>query len=149
MSENFPQWFSRTVLDSFYWLLFMLAVPLVPLVYSTWKLCKNGEFVVPDQALFEVIKHGELLIICFCLLGAISGDLIRYKTSWRLARLIIGGALIIIFYWTTTSFSDIASAVIEANNSTLKESFVLETSWSSLLGTILVAFGTILLPRDL
>lgn len=143
MTEPAKKWFKRILEDAAYWLFFALALSLAPLGYAAWRLCKNGNNIQLDGAMFQVIAHGELLLVCVCLLGAIIGDLIRSNTSWGAARLVIGGSSVILFFWSTNGFADVAAAAAQGAE------FVRDTSVFVFFGTLGAALGTILLPRDL
>ena len=88
----------------------MLVLSLAPLVYSVWKISNTHDEKELGSIIESVIQHGELVLVCVCLLGAVIGDLIRSNTKWRISRIVFGGLAVALFFFATNAFADIAIA---------------------------------------
>lgn len=88
------------------WLIFSVALALVPLVFRLLIQLNAGSALHIDP----VLAHGELLLITASLCGASCGELFGSSSAYRIGKLLAGGAAILLLSLAAIVFGAVVSA---------------------------------------
>jgi hypothetical protein len=88
------------------WIFFNVGIGLVPIVFAGFRLytIKISEIDKLSDAFRIVIARGELLLLTVALCGSSLGGLIATSESLRVLKIVSGGAITIIFLFSSLYF---------------------------------------------
>ncbi len=87
------------------WLIFSVAMALLPIVFTALSLRTRGNAV--DFA--TLVSHGELLIVAAALSARGVGEILLARSPNSLTRTIVGGAALVILGLASLYFADVAA----------------------------------------
>ena len=124
-----------------HWFIFGLILSLLPLLFSTWRLCGNSS---PPLSWIDATKlvtlRGELLLVCVALLGGVIGELVKEDSDWKIFRYWLIGASLVLALFSTYAFA-------ESILGNVRQDYIFSTSISVLVSTIVLNTLARLLPQ--
>lgn len=124
------------------WLIFGVFLALIPLVVA-WLI----QFTHTQHTNLEaVLSHGELLLITAGISAASTGELFGTGPSYKIPKILSGGASILILFLTVGYFADISATSLLSSN-TVERSILCETSITLFVCTLVTSTSCIILSE--
>ncbi|MEM6635548.1 MAG: hypothetical protein AAF667_06615 [Pseudomonadota bacterium] len=123
------------------WLIFSVAISLVPLIFAAISLASRGSSV----ELIAVIGNGELLIISTSMCAAAVGELFGAGQKYKYVQVILGGLAVLLLMLSALNFADIAA--VRAAGSNVVSEVLRSTSIVIFLASVVVSCGCIVVSE--